>query len=51
MQNRFVEFLHHNGQSEQAKAIVDAEKNEIAMYEKYNAYYSYGFYVARKLEA
>ena len=48
MQKRFVDFLHRNGHSEQAKAIVDAEKKEIAIYEKYNAYYSYGFYVARK---
>jgi cyclopropane fatty-acyl-phospholipid synthase-like methyltransferase len=51
MQNRFADFLQRNGPSEQAMAIVDTEKTEIAMYEKYNAYYSYGFYVARKLEA
>jgi ubiquinone/menaquinone biosynthesis C-methylase UbiE len=51
MQNRFVDFLQRNGHSEQAKTIVESEKNEIALYEKYNAYYSYGFYVARKQEA
>lgn len=51
MQSRFGEFLQRNEQSEQAKAIVDAEKNEIALYEKYSAYYSYGVYVAKKLEA
>ncbi len=51
MQSRFGEFLQRNEQSEQAKAIVDAEKNEIALYEKYNAYYSYGVYIAKKLEA
>lgn len=49
MQNRFPDFLQRNAQSEQAKAIVEVEKKEIAIYEKYNAYYSYGFYVARKL--
>lgn len=51
MQSRFGEFLRRNEQSQQAKAIVDAEKNEIALYEKYNAYYSYGVYVAKKLKS
>ena len=49
MENRFTDFLQRNGQSEQAHAIVNAEKNEIAMYEKYNTYYSYGFYIAKSL--
>ena len=49
MQTRFADFLQRNAQSEQAKAIVEMEKKEMAIYEKYNNYYSYGFYVARKL--
>jgi len=49
MQSRFDEFLERHGQSDQAKAIVEAEKYEIALYEKYSAYYSYGVYVAKKL--
>ena len=51
MESRFGEFLQRNEQNEQAKEIVDAEKNEIALYEKYNTYYSYGVYVAKKLES
>lgn len=49
MQDRFEEFLYRNGNSERAQAIVDAEKTEIALYEKYKGYYSYGVYIARKL--
>ena len=49
MQNRFAKFLERNGRSEKAQAIVEAEENEIALYEKYKSYYSYGVYVARKL--
>ncbi len=49
MQNSFAEFLERNGNSKDAQAVVDAEKNEIALYEKYKSYYSYGVYLARKL--
>lgn len=49
IQSRFGEFLERHGQSDQAKAVVEAEKYEIALYEKFNAYYSYGVYVAKKL--
>ena len=49
MQKRFADFLERNDNSEDARAIVDAEKYEIGLYEKYQAYYSYGVYVARKL--
>lgn len=44
----FAEFLERHGDSEQAVAIVEAEKKEIALYKKYRAYYSYGCYIARK---
>jgi hypothetical protein len=50
MQNSFTEFLKRNGNSEGAQAIVDAEENEIALYEKYKTHYSYGVYIARKLD-
>jgi SAM-dependent methyltransferase len=49
MQDCFEEFLRRNDNSERAKAIVNAEKKEIALYEKYKAHYSYGVYIARKL--
>ena len=48
LQGGFESFLaRHNG-SEQARAIVSAEEQEIALYEKYGEHYSYGFYIARK---
>jgi SAM-dependent methyltransferase len=49
MQNSFKDFLNRNGNSEEARAIVEAENREIDLYEKYKTYYSYGVYVARKL--
>jgi len=49
MQNRFDAFLERHGRSDQAKAIVEAEKYEITLYEKYGDYYSYGVYMAKKI--
>lgn len=49
MQGRFEDFLNRNGNSEEAGAIVEWEKREIELYEKYKTYYSYGVYIARKL--
>jgi len=49
MQNRFQDFLERNGNSEEARAIVDGENQEIVLYQKYKDYYSYGVYIARKL--
>jgi len=49
MQSRFSSFLARYGQSAEAKEIVECEKAEIALYEKYRNYYSYGFYIAKKL--
>lgn len=49
MQNGFDAFLRRNGESAQAKEIVEAEKVEIALYEKYGDHYSYGVYIAQKI--
>jgi len=49
MQSRFDAFLERHGRSDQAKGIVEAEKHEIALYEKYRDYYSYGVYIAKKI--
>ena len=49
LQNSFTEFLARNANNENAQAIVEAEKKEIALYEKFKKYYSYGVYIARKL--
>lgn len=51
MQSRFDAFLDRHGRSNQAKAIVEAEKHELALYEHNSAYYGYGVYVAKKCEA
>ena len=48
MQARFAEFLSRHGHSEAAVAIVAAEANEIALYERNVAYVSYGYYIARR---
>jgi len=49
MQSRFDAFLERHGRIDQAKSIVEAEKHEIALYEKYRDYYSYGVYIAKKI--
>ena len=49
MQQRFPAFLKRHDNSDQARALVDADQAEIALYERYAAYVSYGFYVAQKL--
>ncbi|WPL19168.1 Demethylrebeccamycin-D-glucose O-methyltransferase [Thiorhodovibrio winogradskyi] len=50
MQKRFPAFLERHGHSNEAQAIVAAETEEIELYEKYKAYYSYGVYIAKKLD-
>ncbi len=50
MQARFDEFLARNANSEEAQEIVAAEKHEIALYERFSAYVSYGFYIAKKVQ-
>ncbi|MEE4249925.1 MAG: methyltransferase domain-containing protein [Alcanivoracaceae bacterium] len=51
MRAGFSQFLARNGNSDEARAIVEEERKEIALYEKYKAYYSYGVYIARKSSA
>lgn len=48
LENMFDGFLAKHG-SEDARAIVKAEKAEIALFKKHRAYYSYGFYIAQKI--
>jgi hypothetical protein len=49
MQRRFEAFLERNDASEAARALVEAEQVEISLYERFSAFVSYGYYVARKL--
>ena len=51
MQNGFSEFLARNANSEDAQAIVEAEKKEISLYEDYKDYFSYGVYIAKKFRS
>ena len=44
----FGEFLARHDQSAEARALLQAEEEEIALYRKYKAYFSYGFYIAKK---
>jgi SAM-dependent methyltransferase len=48
MQQRLPGFMARHGSSREATAVVSAETLEIALYERYRAFVSYGFYVARK---
>jgi len=49
MENRFEAFLKRHPNSELALSIVETEKEEIRKYKEFKAFYSYGFYLARKL--
>ena len=51
MEERFESFLQRHGSTRQAEALVAAEREEIRLYERFQAYYSYGVYIARKTSA
>lgn len=50
IRSSFDSFLGRNENSEQARSIVESERQEIALYEKYKSYYSYGVFIARKVD-
>lgn len=50
LQAQFESFLARHEGSETARAIVASEEAEIALYEEFSAYVSYGFYIAKKDE-
>jgi SAM-dependent methyltransferase len=45
----FATFLERHSDSEAARALVAAEREEIALYTQFRRYYSYGFYVAERV--
>jgi SAM-dependent methyltransferase len=51
LQGRFHAFLaqYERENHSLAKAIVEEQQQEIALYEQYQDYFSYGFYIAQKL--
>ncbi|MEO1021251.1 MAG: class I SAM-dependent methyltransferase [Bacteroidota bacterium] len=48
LEEGFSLFLDRHDHFDLAKKVVEDHREEIAMYRKYAAYFSYGFYVARK---
>ena len=50
MEGRFQAFLDRNNHSDLALKVVRDSEDEIALYKTYQAYYSYGFYIARREE-
>ncbi|MEL7086376.1 MAG: methyltransferase domain-containing protein [Cyanobacteria bacterium J06597_1] len=48
LQGRFDAFLNRHSHNDEAQALVDAEIEEIAVFETFKLYFSYGFYIARK---
>lgn len=50
IEDRIEAFLKKHNNSELAKGITEAEKNEITKYRTYKDYLSYGFYIARKVK-
>lgn len=48
LESKFNEFLHRHNHSEHAKQVVEGTKSEMDLYERFKAFYSYGFYIARK---
>ena len=49
MEARFEAFLQKHNHSEMAKAQVEADRDEIEKYKRFKDYFSYGFYVAKKV--
>jgi SAM-dependent methyltransferase len=48
LEQRFDAFLERHQNTTAARRIVEDEKREIQVYEKFKDYYSYGFYLAQK---
>ena len=47
----FDGFLDEHDDTQAAGEIVDATKREIALYEEYKDYFSYGYYIAKKMQS
>lgn len=50
LQERFARFLAAHNYSDAARALVAEEEREIALYQRYQDFVSYGFYIARRVE-
>ncbi len=50
LEESFGLFLARHGHSPGAEAMVEEHRREIALYREYGQYYSYGFYIARRVD-
>jgi len=50
LEKRLDSFLKRHPNNEEVKAIIESEKEEIALYKANKSYYSYGFYIAKKCD-
>jgi ubiquinone/menaquinone biosynthesis C-methylase UbiE len=50
LEKTYPGFLERQNYSSLAQALVEADKAEISLYKTYKAYYSYGIYVAQRVE-
>ncbi len=48
LQQRLPDFQERHKDLDTANEIVQAEEREMALYERYKSFYSYGYYIARK---
>ena len=50
LQQRFAGFLARHGHSDAARRLVAAERAEISLYERFSAFVSYGYFVAKRTD-
>lgn len=46
----FVAFLERNGHSELAQKVATAQQQEIRLYQEYQKYFGYGYYIAQRAD-
>lgn len=49
LQNKFVGFLNRNNNSKLAQKVVNDNQTEMNLYLNYKDYFSYGFYIAKRI--
>jgi ubiquinone/menaquinone biosynthesis C-methylase UbiE len=49
IKERFAAFLSRHQNSDMARRLVESHREEIRIYEEFQEFYSYGFYIARKM--
>lgn len=50
MEERFADFAARHGKNEMVMRMISQEREEIRLYREYKEYFSYGFYIARKID-